>query len=100
MDIFWVADYDSEVRIEKFKIWCQKCKIRNGGSKMVAILVQIFSFFAIAPKLGVWGFSGSLITILASELQNKKWQIQDGDYVILMLNFSNTKHVVWGFLEL
>ena len=27
--------------------------------------------------------------ILASDLQNKKWRIQDGDYVTLMLNFSN-----------
>ena len=36
MGIFWVADYDSEVRIGKFKIWCQNCKnskrrIQNGG---------------------------------------------------------------------
>ena len=68
MGIFWVADYDFEVKIGKFKIWCQNCKIRNGGSKMAAILVQILSFFAIAPKLGIWGFSGSLITILVSEL--------------------------------
>ena len=70
MGIFWVADYDFEVRIGKFNIWCQNGKIKNGGSKMAAILVQILSFFAIAPKLGIWGFSGSLITILASELQN------------------------------
>ena len=65
---FWVADYDSEVRIGKFKIWCQNCKIRNGGSKMAAILVKILIFFASAPKLGIWGFSGSLITNLVSEL--------------------------------
>ena len=31
MGIFWVADYNSEVRIGKFKIWCQNWKIRNGG---------------------------------------------------------------------
>ena len=31
MGIFWVTDYDSEVRIGKFKIWCQICKIQNGG---------------------------------------------------------------------
>ena len=68
MGIFWVADYDSEVRIGKFEIWCQKWKIRNGGSKMAATLVQILSFFAIALNLGIWGFSGSLITNLVSEL--------------------------------
>ena len=50
MGIFWVADYDSEIRIGKFKIWCQNCKIRNGGSKMAAILVQILSFFAMKIK--------------------------------------------------
>ena len=38
---------------------------------MAAILVQILSFFAIAPKLGTWGFSGSLIAILISVLQNQ-----------------------------
>ena len=70
MGIFWVADYNSEVRIGKLKIWCQNCKIRNVGSKMAAILVQIVSFFAIAPKLGILGFSGSLIAILISVLQN------------------------------
>ena len=45
---------------------------------MAAILVKILSFFAIAPKLGIWGFSGSLISNLVSELQNSKWKIQNG----------------------
>ena len=83
MGIFWVADYDSEVGIEKSKICCQNCKIRNGVSKMVAILVQILSFFAIARKLAIWGFSGSLITNMVSVLQNSKWKIENGGDVSL-----------------
>ena len=69
--IFWVADYDSEVRIGKFKIWCQNCKIRNGGSKMAATLVEIFSFFAIATKLGIWEFSRSLKSIFFLRFNNR-----------------------------
>ena len=72
MGIFWVADYDSEVRIGKFKIWCQNCKIRNGGSKMAAILVQILSFFAIAPQLAarvdLYIFTSLNFAILTSDL--------------------------------
>ena len=45
---------------------------------MAAVLVQILSFFAIAPKLGIWGFSGLLITNLVSEMKNSKWKIENG----------------------
>ena len=79
MGIFSVADYDSEVRIGKFKIWCQNCKIWNGGSKMADILVQILSFLAIAPKLGISGVSGvadhdSGIRIAKLKMEDWKWR--------------------------
>ena len=48
---------------------------------MAVILVQIPSFFAIAPELGIWEFSGSLITNLVSVLQNSKWKTENGSDV-------------------
>ena len=57
---------------------------------MAAILVKILSFFAIASKLRVWGFSGSLITNLVSELKNSKWKIENGgDVSVNRKCFSN-----------
>ena len=56
MGIFWVADYDSEVRIGKFKIWSQNCKNQNGGSKIAAILVQIRIFSQLRRNLVYGGF--------------------------------------------
>ena len=95
MGIFWVADYDFEVRTGKFEIWCHNCKIRNGGSKMAAILLQILSFFAIAAKLGIWGFSGLLITNMVPGLQNSKWKIGNGRVVSVNRKCFGNCYEIW-----
>ena len=103
--VFGVADYESELKIQKFEladqkwgtkilklldwddIWylgvlellittrAQNSEIQNGGSNMAD---QNTESYLIGMKFGTQGILGSLITYLNSTFTNLKWRIQYG----------------------
>ena len=92
MGVFGVVDWKFDIRNANFKIADTRWRLFYSNFELFEQLTQhtLYGYF-LGRWLRFWSQNWK-IQNLVSELQNSKWRIQDGDYVTLMLNFSNNLH--------
>ena len=73
-EVFEVTDYDSAVKIHKFKI---------AHSVWPPFFTTFNVFCSNCTKMNIRGFLRSLITIPRSKTRNSRWRIQYGGHFLL-----------------